>query len=669
MNENSNKRSKKLDDVKAGDVIFDDETGKIGLQRYRNLSVAYRYIVSILTCAGLLFSINEIFRLDWFVYIESVYIYTMMAFFLPCAFLVFPPTKSASRDKVPLYDLVLFLLCIVNCTYFAFNSYRIGVEGWVMVGPTLSVVMSFLLWGLVLEVLRRAGGMALFIFAAVFSLYPIVAENMPGFLFGTGWSIADTAKYHAMSRESIIGIPTRTFCELVVGFMVFSSALQITGGGTFFTKFAMAIFGGVRGGAAKISIVASSLFGSISGSPIANVSVDGWITIPTMKKTGYSAEYAAAVEACASTGGAIMPPVMGAVAFVMASFLQVPYIEVAKAAVIPSLLYYFGLFVQIDAYAAKKGLSGLSKEELPSLKKVVMEGWIYFGALVILVYLLFEMRQEAQAPYLASLALMILAMFKKETRIDLKKLYAFSQDLSKVMIDLVGILTGIGFILGALTMTGVAISFSSELITVFGTYPLVMLIMGMIVSYILGMGMTITACYIILAVVLAPSLTPLGFDVMAVHLFVLYCGLFSFLTPPVAMAAYVAAVIGHADFWKTGWTGMRLAFVLYLVPFAFVYDPNLILHGTDIWATAISVTKTFFGVWIAASAIEGYAAGLGILSMPLRILSFIGGICIFIPETVTDIIGYSLIFVVFAVTFVAKRRNKGHGTIDTKLVV
>ena len=190
------------------------------------------------------------------------------------------------------------------------------------------------------------------------------------------------------------------------------------------------------------------------------------------------------------TGGAIMPPVMGAVAFVMASFLQVPYIEVAKAAVIPSLLYYFGLFVQIDAYAAKKGLSGLSKEELPSLKKVVMEGWIYFGALALLVYLLFEMRQEAQAPYLASLALMISAMFKKETRIDLKKLYAFLQDLSKVMIDLIGILTRIGFILGALTMTGVAISFSSELITVFGTYPLVMLIMGMIVSYILGMGMT-----------------------------------------------------------------------------------------------------------------------------------------------------------------------------------
>lgn len=617
------------------------------VERYRKLGKGWKPFFAIFSVFGVLFSINEIFRLGLVLYHENLYYYGMIGIFLSSSFLIFPVSKNASREKIPWYDVLLFLLAIACCIYLMVNAFKITVEGWSLVGPPMATSVSIIMWVLVLEALRRGGGLTLFIFTGIISLYPLVAEHMPGFLEGTGWSLAGAARFHVLTRESIIGIPARTFCELVIGFMIFSSTLQATGGGTFFTKFASALLGGVKGGPAKVSVVASGLFGSISGSAVANVAVDGWITIPTMKKTGYEPEYAAAVEACASTGGAIMPPVMGAVAFVMASFLQVSYGAVALAAAVPACLYYWGLFVQIDAHAGKKGLRGLPKSELPPLKKTLKEGWIYFGGLVALIYLLFELKQEAQAPYVASLFLLIGAMFRKETRPNLKTLYQLFIDTGKVLVEMIAILAGIGLILGGLSMTGVAISFSSELVNLFGKNPLAMLIMGMIVSYILGMGMTITACYIVLAVVLIPALSQSGFDIMAVHLFVLYCGLFSFITPPVALAAYVAAVIGGANFWKTGFRAMRLCFVLYIIPYFFVYNPALILHAKSVWVIIEAAVTAFLGVFVVASSIEGYMGWLGKLNPLHRILFFITGMLLFIPEPITDLVGFALSVLLF----------------------
>ena len=633
------------------------------VERYRKLDKGWKVFFAVLSIFGVLFSINEIFRLGVVLYHENLYYYGMVATFLSGSFLIFPATKNASRERIPWYDILLFLLTIVCCLYLMVNAYRISMEGWSLIGPPAATVVSLVMWVLVLEALRRGGGLTLFIFTGVISIYPLFAEHMPGFLEGTGWSLAGAARFHVLTRESIIGIPTRTFCELVIGFMIFSSTLQATGGGTFFTKFASALLGSVRGGPAKVSVVASGLFGMISGSAVANVAVDGWITIPTMKKTGYSAEYAAAVEACASTGGAIMPPVMGAVAFVMASFLQVSYGAVALAAAIPACLYYWGLFVQIDAHAAKKGFHGLPKSEIPSLRETLKEGWIYFGALVGLIYLLFSLKQEAQAPYVASVLLLLGAMFRKETRPNLKTLYGLFIDAGKVLVEMIAILAGIGLIMGGLSMTGVAISFSSELVNLFGKNPLVMLIMGMIVSYILGMGMTITACYIILAVVLVPALTPAGFDIMAVHLFVLYCGLFSFITPPVALAAYVAAVIGGANFWKTGFRAMRLCFVLYIIPYFFVYNPALILHGKSIWAMIEAAVTAFLGVFVIGSSFEGYMAGLGRLNILHGILFFCAGMLLFIPEPVTDIVGFALTVGLFLGIKFYRKSQEAVGTV------
>jgi TRAP transporter 4TM/12TM fusion protein len=659
MEDRQNDPIEKLPVTEGEDVEVDKKTGKIvAAKRYREFGKMMKPIFALVTAVGVLFSVHELFRLGWFSYHEHLYYYGMLAVFLSSSFLMFPISKKARRDRIPWYDYFLALLTVACCLYLMVNAFSISIEGWVMVGPTLSVIVSVVVWGLVLESLRRAGGLSLVIIAGVISIYPLVAEHMPGFLEGTGWSFLGAAKFHVMSRESIIGIPTRTFCELVIGFMIFSSTLQVTGGGVYFTKFASAILGGVRGGPAKVAVAASGLFGMISGSAVANVAAIGYVTIPTMKKAGYEAEFACAVEACASSGGAIMPPVMGAVAFVMASFLGVPYVTVCIAAVVPAFLYYFGLYVQIDGHAAKRGLKGLSKLELPSLKETLKEGWVYLASILALIYLLFALKQEAQAPYIASVLLLFGASLKKRTRPTFKTLYDLILNSGTVLVEMIAILAGIGLIMGGLSMTGVAISFSSELVNLFGKNAFLMLFLGMIVSYILGMGMTITACYIILAVVLVPALTPLGFDVTAVHLFVLYCGLFSFITPPVALAAYIAAVIGGADFWKTGMQSMRLGFVKYLVPFFFVYDPALILHGPDPLVIALKVAKSFVGVWILGSGIEGYLAGVGILAPFKRMACIAGGFLLFYPGWWTDGAGTLILIGMYGVTFLQKRFRK-----------
>jgi TRAP-type uncharacterized transport system fused permease subunit len=277
---------------------------------------------------------------------------------------------------------------------------------------------------------------------------------------------------------------------------------------------------------------------------------------------------------------------------------------------------------------------------------------------VALIYLLFRLKQEAQAPYVASFFLLIGAMFRKETRLNLKTLYQLFIDTGKVLVEMIAILAGIGLIMGGLSMTGVAISFSSELVNLFGKNPLAMLIMGMIVSYILGMGMTISACYIILAVVLVPALSQSGFDIMAVHLFVLYCGLFSFITPPVALAAYVAAVIGNANFWKTGIRAMCLCFVLYIIPYFFVYNPALILHSKSVWVIIESVVSAFLGIFIIGSSIEGYMAFLGKLNVFHRLLFFCTGMLLFIPEPITDLAGFLLTAALFVSIKVYRKFQK-----------
>jgi TRAP-type mannitol/chloroaromatic compound transport system permease large subunit len=329
-------------------------------------------------------------------------------------------------------------------------------QGWEFTAPAYAVWVSYMLWALTLEAVRRCGGLTLFTLVLLFSLYPTVADKLPGVISGMSSSPAETAAYHVISIESILGLPFRAFAELVIGFLVFGIALQHTGGGKFFINLAFSMFGHVRGGSAKVAIVSSGLMGSMSGSVITNVLTTGQMTIPAMKRDGLDKEYAAGVEACASTGGVLLPPIMGSTAFVMATFLNVPYTTVALAATIPALLYFFGLFVQVDAYAARNGLKGTPREELPKLSETMKEGWYYLAAFLLLIFLLVYMQREAIAPYYATGLLLILTQMSRSSRWDWSKTVSFMVATGKLLAELLAIMAGVGLIVGALSITGLS---------------------------------------------------------------------------------------------------------------------------------------------------------------------------------------------------------------------
>jgi TRAP transporter 4TM/12TM fusion protein len=413
-------------------------------------------------------------------------------------------------------------------------------------------------------------------------------------------------------------------------------------------RISAAMMGNSRGGPAKVAVVSSGLMGSLSGSVISNILTTGTITIPAMKRTGYSPHYAASIEACASTGGTLMPPVMGAVAFIMASFLGVPYSDVVVAAFLPAVLFYLALLFQVDNYAARKGLRGMSADEIPQLWQVLKEGWPYLLSLGMLIYMLLFMRLESYAPYYATAVLLVISLIKKQNRLSFKSILDLLKELSVSVANLVAILAGIGLVVGGLSYTGVAGAFSRELLLYAdGSIPL-MLIAGAVTSFILGMGMTVSACYIFLSILLAPALVESGLNPLASHLFILYWGMLSYITPPVALAAITAAGVAGASAWKTGLYSMRMGSVLFILPFMFVLNPALILQGELITILLSSVTA-IIAMWILASALEGYLYFVGIIAWPIRTVLLAASALLVFPGWRTDLVGLALIACIYIV--------------------
>ena len=519
-------------------------------------------------------------------------------------------------------------------------------QGWDFMAPTEATVFSGILLVLVLEGVRRCGGWPLLAVALLFGSFPLYADHMPGFLWGNQYGFAETIRSHVIGVESIIGIPMQVVAQLVIGFVVFGAALTATGGGEFFMRFATALMGRSRGGPAKVAVLSSGILGSLSGSVISNILTTGPITIPTMKKTGYPAHYAGAVEACASTGGTLMPPIMGAVAFIMASFLGVPYSEIMIAAFLPALLFYLALIFQVDNYAARRGLKGMPESEIPDLKETLKDGWPYLFSLVALIYMLLVMRLEAYAPYYAALVLVGISMFKRNHRMNWTRAKTMIQDLTLSVSNLVAILAGIGLVVGGLSYTGVAGAFSRELLLYAdGSVPL-MLAAGAVTSFVLGMGMTVSACYIFLSILLAPALVNAGLNPLASHLFILYWGMMSYVTPPVALAAITAAGVADANATKTGIYAMRLGAILFVLPFLFVLNPSLILQGE--WSKILLSTITAItAIWLLASAMEGYLYRAGLLSMIQRVVLIVAGALLIYPEPISDVVGFGLLALVY----------------------
>ncbi len=630
------------------------EQAEVSIDRHRKLSPFWWTLLLTSALLSIALSIYVIFglgnRLGLYVPLETEYFYAMLGLLLPLVFFLYQPWPGVGpSDRVPWYDILLAAITFGISVYFVLHGNEILLDGWEYLPPQIPAICAFIMWAIVLEAARRGGGMPIFIICVILSVYPVYASDFPGVFEGQSVSWEVAGAFHIFGTESVLGIPMKAFANLVVGFLVFGVALQFTGGGAFFLNLAFAMLGKYRGGPAKVAIFASGLMGSMSGSVITNVLTTGVMTIPAMKRVGFRASYAGGVEACASTGGVLMPPIMGATAFVMATYLEIPYGEIIIAAIIPSVLYYFGLFVQIDAYSARFGLKGLPTSELPRALDVLKQGWYFVFVFALLIVMLLYMQREAQAPYYATALLLIINQASPRHRWNLRRFQDFLVGIGKLFTELAAILAGIGLIIGALTLSGKIGSIAYELVNLAGQDVLTLLILGALTSFVLGIGMTVTAAYLFLAVTVAPALVhPIGgqpgLNELAVHLFLLYWGMISFITPPVAIGAYAAASVAEANPIRTGLEAMRLGTIIYFVPFFFVLNPALILQGSFVQVVVVLVTA-LIGVVLLSAGLQGYLIGIGRLVVwgpvgwLIRALLFAGGLVLMLPGN--EIIGHT----------------------------
>jgi len=585
----------------------------------------------VLTCAAIALS-ADLFRMAGLsLYTEQV-LAGLLAIATPLVFLHVSAAGERGRaGAVPWYDLAAAIVGLVAAAYLAVRF------------PTLSELTSKQPWDglaaagalivLFLEGLRRTSGSALFYTTLAFIALAMFGGALPGEFAARSIPLPRLAYYLVWDSSAILGIAIKIIATVVVVYVFFGQVLLKAGGSTFFTGIAMALMGKYRGGPAKIAIVGSSLFGSISGNIVSNVMTVGTVTIPLMKRAGFRPHLAAAIEACASTGGQITPPVMGIAAFIMAEFLQVPFYEVALAAVIPALLFYVALFIQVDLEAARTKILPMPKEEIPRLGQVLNEGWYFLLPLVALVYALFGLNYEPEMAGLVAtaivLALGIVIPFRGK-RIGFRDLYAMLRDAGTSVLDLFMLGAAAGIMIGALNYSGVGFTLTLVLILLAGGSLVALLVLSAIANIILGLGLPTVGVYIVLATLVAPALVKMGIDPMAAHMFIMYYGCLSMISPPVAIAAFVAANLAGADPNRTGWTAMAFGWTLFVIPFLFVFSGTLLLKG-DPLSIAVDVLLAVAGVWFISAAMMGYA--MRPLGFVARVSFAVTGLCLFMPAS------------------------------------
>ena len=553
--------------------------------------------------SGIFFLLNIPQYIGWLVFNEQ-YMGLFLGLALCATYLLIPARPSFGRRGFPWYDLIgAFAGLTVGLYIFVYYPSVVNSLGDI---STERVVLGCITVLLLAEASRRLVGWPLVIIAGCFLLYALFAYIFPGDFYGRGWSISRLATYLYLDANGIFGQALQVGASIVVVFVIFGEVLYVVGGAEFLSDFSLALMGRFRGGQAKIAIVSSSLFGNISGSAVANVVVDGAFTIPMMKKAGYPPPVAAAVEAVASTGGQIMPPVMGAAAFLIAEYLQIPYASVALAALVPAVLYYVTLFIQVDLLAAHNGIHGLPSNELPRLLPVLKRSATFVGPLAVLIVLMFVLnRRPEEAGLAAALVALIIGYLTPGVKIGRQELLKILTNSGRGMLEIAAITGLAGVVIGVLQLTGLGFTLTLTLLNIGQSNALLLLFLTAIVSIILGMGMPTTAVYVLLAVLVAPGLAKLGILPIAAHLFIFYFGMLSMVTPPVCMASYAAASIGKTDPVKTGWQAMRLCAIAYIVPFLFVFSPALLLIG-QWYEVVLSVVTAIIGAILLGVGIVGY---------------------------------------------------------------
>jgi TRAP transporter 4TM/12TM fusion protein len=488
---------------------------------------------------------------------------------------------------------------------------------------------------LVMEGLRRTAGMTLFLVVLAFIAYALVADLVPGELEGRPVGPEELLNYLALDTNAVLGIPMKVGSTIVMMFILMGQLLFAAGGGEFFTDLAMSTMGRRRGGAAKIAVLASALFGSISGTAVSNVASTGVITIPMMRRSGYSAVNAGAIEAVASTGGQVMPPIMGAAAFLIAEFLEIDYIDVIIAAALPAVLYYFAVFIQVDLVAARERIAVVD-QNIIGLRAVFKRGWHFAIPFAVLFYALFEILMEAEVAALyASAAIAAIGLFRGYggMRLKLRDLALCLSKSGMIMLELFMILAGAGFVIGVLNITGLGPALALAIVNLSGSNLAVLLVVAALICILLGMGMPTVGVYILLATMVAPAIVQAGVPELAAHMFILYFGMMSMITPPIAMAAFAAATIAKSPPIATGWASMRFGWVAYIVPFLFVMSPPLLMRGT-IWEILVAVVLSAIGVYIVSVAVVGYF--VRVLKPPMRLALAVAGVAALIPHAAID---------------------------------
>ncbi|QKK10641.1 MAG: TRAP transporter permease [Pseudomonadota bacterium] len=548
------------------------------------------------------------------------------------------PVHAGVNGAWRLLDVILTLVALAVGGYLYLNSeeiaFRLGIANMIDLAAGAALIL------LLMEATRRVIGWPLPFIAGTAILYGFFGDKLPGILAHGGFEVDRLISHLSLTTEGIFTVPLSVSATVVVIFIIFATFLNATGAGQYFIDLVMSYFGRSRGAPAKAAVVGSAMMGTLSGSVIANVMGTGSFTIPLMKRSGYRPVVAGAVEACTSTGGQIMPPIMGAAAFIIAEFLRVPYLEVIKAAVIPAILFYVALFIYVHLEAARGGLKALPDEEIREYRKRRQGKYYQLIPLVALVVMMASLGwSPTRSAFFAILITLAIGFIQKEGRLTFTKLIDMFRQAGMTMLEVATACATAGIIIGILSLTGLGLQLSSILTGIAGGNLMILLVLTMFVSLILGMGLTTTACYVILAVLVAPAIIKMGIDPMAAHLFVFYYGMYSFITPPVSLGAFAAAGISGSSPMATGYMAWKIALPGFILPFMFTSFPAMLMKGS--WPEILYVTTTgLAGVFFISAATVGYFRRD--LNRLVRGMMIVAGVLLVHGGMLTDVIGIVL---------------------------
>ena len=608
-----------------------------------------KLIVSIVLALFSVFCIYVTLFASW---LEEIRLSSFVGLIVLIGYIVFPAKKGVQKvNHMPWYDIVIMIAGTASFFYFTFNAYGIIQQGAKF--ETYQILIGLVGIAALAELCRRSVGLPILIVAAAFIVYALIWGLVNPTFMGRLNYLVRSLFY---SKEGILSTPINTCSKFIVVFIIFGAFLERTGIADFFIQAANAVVGGFSGGPAKVAVVASALEGMVSGSSVANTVGSGSVTIPLMKRTGYKPEFAAAAEASASTGGQIMPPIMGAAAFLMADYVAKPYSEIIVMAILPAILYFTGIFISVHLEAKKLGLRGVPRSELPRFGQLAKKLYLLLP-LVILIYLVSSNTKTIQtAAAIAIVAAVIVSLFNKGNRITPKRFLEALAAGGQGTISVAAACGIAGIIAGTITMTGLANVIINGIVALAGDQVIIALFLTMICCIVLGMGVPTTANYCIMAATCAPILVRMGVPLVAAHFFVFYFGIVADLTPPVALAAYAGAAIAQSNPMKTALQSTKLAIAAFIVPYAFALNPVMLFIDVTGPMQVVSIIITsLVGIFGVASALEGY---IFVKMNPVqRVMAAVGGLLLIDPRVLTDIIGIALVAVVIGWQVFTKKRG------------